>query len=274
MLYEFNETFFFFLRKLLTKENFAFVRFSDGELDILQNLYVELSADRVQRGSEYLSVPSYPVEDHKIFDPTQENHQKSRELLLEALQFCKKNYFKGLSCPCCVPHERVKQLWELHGDRDTEHIVWANQFVNSNYVYFLQHIYKVIKDRQDVILIGNESIDLPAVDLQVKEFFSVGYNCFVNDRNLIEQIKEYIVQHNINNHLFLFSAASLSEILIYELYKDFPHNTYIDIGTTLHKQLGLSISRDYLQAYWQREPHPDLHKRCVHPLMGLPGKGS
>jgi hypothetical protein len=265
ILKDFNDTFFLLCNKLKEKENFAFVRFSDGELDIIQNLYVELSENKVQRGQEVLGQAPYPEEDYKIFDPSK--HQKSRNLLLSSLQLKKKNYFKGLTCPCCVPTERVLSLLELYGTGDEEHMVWANQFVNSNYVYFLDYMQKEIIKRDNIVLVANEKVDIDKCDLNVKKHFKVGYNCFVNDLGLIDGIKEYIKNNNIKNHLFLFSAASLSEILIYELYKDFPENTYIDIGTTMHKSLGLNIARDYLQSYWSGNFHPDLHKKCLYPLV-------
>jgi len=62
--------------------------------------------------------------------------------------------------------------------------------------------------------------------------------------------------------VFLFSASSLSEVLIYELYKEFENNTYIDIGTTLHKHLNMELSRDYLKAYWNGGMHFDLLREC------------
>jgi len=263
---DFNETFFFFLEKLRKRENFAFVRYSDGELDIIQNLYVELSSTLVRRGDDELQSfqAPYPAEDHKIFNP--EHHQESRELLIKSLKFKKKNYFKGLTCPCCVPTNRVLELLQFYGEEDEEHMVWANQFVNSNYIYFIDYALKEIKKRDDIVLIANEKIDLSSSEIGVKKHFKVGYNCFVNNLHLIGDIKKYIKEKNIEDHLFLFSAASLSEVLIYELYKNFPNNTYIDVGTTLHKSFGLNIARDYLKAYWLGIPNPDLHKKCIHPL--------
>ena len=71
------------------------------------------------------------------------------------------------------------------------------------------------------------------------------------------------MKEEIINHVFLFSASSLSEVLIHELYKVNDKNTYIDVGTTLHPYMGLDIARDYLKAYHQNFPHPDLKNSCV-----------
>ena len=79
---------------------------------------------------------------------------------------------------------------------------------------------------------------------------------------MIEEISDYIEANNIEYHLFLLSAASLSEILIYKLFSKYPDNTYIDIGTTMHPILGLTVARDYLKAYWTGQSHPDMNKVC------------
>jgi hypothetical protein len=90
----------------------------------------------------------------------------------------------------------------------------------------------------------------------------VGKNCIVNNHHLIEDIKEYIDKENIEDHVFLFSASSLSEILIHKLHQHNKKNTYVDIGTTLHPYLGLDPARDYLRSYWSGTNHPDLYKEC------------
>ncbi len=263
----FYNSFYNLLYKLESGENFAFTRFSDGELDIMQNYYVRLSEDTVQRGEEKLAVHPYPAEDHKEFDP--DKHQESRQLLLEAYKHRQKNYYKGVSCPCCVPSHRVQEMIDLHGEGDDEHLIWANQLVNANYPRFVREMLPRFYNKK-IVLVGNETLQWPPSDpqisklfpLDVKQIFTVGYNCFANDLDKIKEISHYIETNNIEDHVFLFSAASLSEILIYKLFSKYPNNTYIDIGTTMHPILGLTVARDYLKAYWTGNQHPDMYKVC------------
>ena len=79
---------------------------------------------------------------------------------------------------------------------------------------------------------------------------------------MFDDISKWIEENNIEDHWFLFSASSLSEILIHRLFDKFDNNTYLDIGTTLHRHLNLDIARDYLKAYWNNMYHRDLHKIC------------
>ena len=78
-------------------------------------------------------------------------------------------------------------------------------------------------------------------------------------------MSEWISKNKIENHLFLFSAASLSNLLIYELYKKFPNNIYMDIGSTLNPMLKLDgwvASRGYLRGYWMNQPDPYFFQDC------------
>ena len=85
----------------------------------------------------------------------------------------------------------------------------------------------------------------------------------INDYDLIDVMKHYIGKNNIENHIFLFSAATLSNFLIYELYKEFDNNQYIDIGTALSPLLGLHGwrgTRVYLRCYWEGENNPIIRQ--------------
>ena len=77
--------------------------------------------------------------------------------------------------------------------------------------------------------------------------------------DLVEECKVWIQGNGIKDHIFLFSASSLSNILCYELYKDFDNNQYLDIGSSLGPFLkleGWRATRDYLNVFWSSPNNP------------------
>jgi len=145
---------------------------------------------------------------------------------------------------------------------DCVHTTWSNLFVNANYPLFIQYFLPLIEARE-IVLVAHASFSKTLSKLNIRRHFPIGYNAMINDLHLVEEISANIENYKIKGKMFLFSASSLSNILIYELFKKYPENTYLDIGTTMHKQLGLELARDYLTAYWNGHYHPDLHKVCV-----------
>lgn len=246
--------------KLKNGEPFAFTRFSDGEICVMQNKEVKLASDHVVMGDAKYSF-GYSSDDHKHFDP--EKHSFLKDKLIEAYKFKKKNYFVGGICQGCTCASKEFAPWmhNLYGTLD-ENLTSTNLLVNSNYSLFVKYFMPLLKDKK-IVFVCSENATLTDTHFNIVKDFRVGKNCIVNDHHLVDEIKKWISQENIIDHVFLFSASSLSEVLIYELYKEFDKNTYIDIGTTLHPFIGLSIERDYLKSYWNNIPHPDLFKSCV-----------
>ena len=88
----------------------------------------------------------------------------------------------------------------------------------------------------------------------------------VNDFDLPEKVSAWIEDKNIKDHLFLFSAATLSNFLCYDLFRKHDDNQYMDIGSSLGPLLqleGWKSSRVYLLAYWGNVDHPVLHEEDV-----------
>ena len=84
---------------LIRGENFAFSRFSDGEIYMLQKKEIVMSPNGALVGD--IKLPgNYPEDDWKHYDP--EEHEFYRKKLEEAIQYKADNYYKGLSCRCCI----------------------------------------------------------------------------------------------------------------------------------------------------------------------------
>ena len=242
---------------LKRRQPFAFNRFSDGELYILQNKQLTLDARQVRVG-DAISKPLYQAEDFKHFDPAV--HSFHRDRLVDAFRFQAKNYFKGLSCRCCVGKENFNWQLTFHGN-DDEHFTWANLLVNSNYPRFIHEMYPVF-NAYKTVMVCNENADVSMFPFVVKSF-RVGSNAMINDYGLIEMMKEWIAREDINGYLFLFSASAFSKLAIHQLYSYRASNTFIDIGTTLNAFMQMRIDRSYLRSFWLGDRHEDLSKTCI-----------
>jgi len=245
-------------KKLKRGENFAFSRYSDGEMLIMQNKHLKLDSEKTIVQGEKAGI-GYDKSDHKEFDP--EKHGWLREHLIEAYKHHQDGYYVGLSCPCCVGKEQNSWMKELRGS-DDEHLTWANLFLNSNYPLFLNHVLPLLKNRE-VFIVCNEAADIENLPFPTFMSATVGSNAMINDIDIIARLSAYIELEKYENVVFLFAAASLSNLAIYELYKVFPRNTYIDIGTTLNPHMKLPVARNYLKGYWLNSGNTEIHKECV-----------
>lgn len=254
------EDFFLLLNKLKNKEHFAFTRYSDGEVFVMQNKKVVLEADHVEVGDIRYNF-GYSADDYKQFLPERDSHVK--EGLFDSFVFEKENYFVGAGCAncTCAIGEFIPWLKE-HYQNGEEHWTTPNLFVNANYPLFVNHFVPEFKNHK-IVMVCSENATFDNLPFEVTKDFRVGKNCIVNDHHLIEEISDWVTENNVEEHVFLFSASSLSEILIHKLFKLSAKNSYIDIGTTLHKWLDLSLERDYLKAYWKGQPLGDIYKSCA-----------
>jgi hypothetical protein len=243
--------------KLENQEHFAFSRYSDGEMYILQNKELVLDNGLIQIGDEKQG-GVYQAPDFKHFDPKE--HSFYQKKLVESLQYKQPNYYKGISCSCCVGKEQFDWQVDLAGG-DDESLTWANLWVNGNYPIFITHILPIFYSR-DCVFVGHEDANLDRLPFFVKDF-RVGYNAMINDYGKIEEIAEWIRENNIENHVFLFSASSFTNLAVYQLFREFPNNTYIDIGTCLTPMMDMPTHRGYLQAFWGYRGGQDIQKICV-----------
>jgi len=244
---------------LKRNEHFSFTRFSDGELFLMQQKRLILAQNHVIVGDIHHNF-GYNKEDQKDYDP--EKHGYVGEAVLEAFKHKQHNYFVGLSCPCCVSKEDSQWMKDLR-DGDEEFTTWANLFVNANYPLFIKNFYPLLKHKKCVI-VCNENANIRHLDLDIIRDFRIGTNAIVNDFNLPDKIQAWIEEDKIEDHVFLLAATSISNLIAHKSFSKNPRNTFLDIGSTLNKHLGMGIARDYLKKFWHYG-YTDLrnYKYCI-----------
>lgn len=250
---------------LVGNEGFSFARFSDGERTVMFNKKLVIAENYfIQEdvfGDRKIPAPRpYLPEEHKEFDP--KKHSFYSKKLLEAYRFTKNNYLKGICGANEVEYGPCHDIMiKLHGGNH-ENLTFSNVLQNGNYSSFVEKMIPEFMNHQ-IILVANENCSVELLPFEIKKFFPIGKNCMINNYGLVDEIKKYIQKENICDHLFLFSAATLSNYLCYELYKDFDNNKYMDIGSTLGPLLGLDgwkNSRSYLLSYWHNIPSPYINQ--------------
>jgi hypothetical protein len=236
--------------KLISGENFAFLRFSDGEGFVLYDQYLELG----ERGYNLNGAQGYAYygkEEYKVFDP--EKHSFNRQKLIESLEYVAPNYYKGIPMKDSVAaFDGIFDEIVENAGGDSEYLTFANLWNNANYPRFIEEIVPIFSNKK-VVFVLNECANIDKLPFKVVKDFRIGSNCFIDNYDIIEVIKTYVNDNDIENHVFLFSAASLSNLLIHQLYEMNDSNTYIDIGSTLNPMMdmtGWTGTRTYLNQYW------------------------
>lgn len=113
--HDFQEDLSTLLAELDSGRPFAFNRFADGELAILEGR----------------DIPTADGWSSKVDD-------RFRERLLAALRYRDDDYYLGLSCPCCAPDDFQKLLALAGRTADDPQVTTSNVFVNGNYDTFLE----------------------------------------------------------------------------------------------------------------------------------------
>lgn len=225
----FKEDFYLLLNLLKSGKNFSFSKYADGEYAIMINRKITNC-------------------DNWTFDP--EIHQKYRNELLYSFRFNEKGYYVGISCPCCVPIEDVNWMRNNVGV-DSEHLTWANIFVNGNYTDFVTHFIPEFVNHE-VILVANENSTLNNLPFKISEYVKITGTAWFDNFDLIEKLSK----RNDVNKLYLFSAGPLGNMLAARMWQANKNNTYIDVGSTLNPWL-VGRNRGYLRG------SETLNKICI-----------
>jgi len=217
----------------------------------LLNLHIPFSVTRYGDGEMYVFEGRLGRNAVQEFQFDGQEHLQQE--LLESYEHKQDNYFVGVPCKCCVGEANFNKMKVLSKKEDKK-LTWANIFVNSNFTYFQDSIVPQFKNYKVNMVAPGSPENLP---FDVANFYEVGYNAWVNNAGVYDELVEYISSNKVEGELFLFCAGPFAKTLCYKLFKQFPRNTYLDLGSVFLRELGLKANRGYLNGA------DTLNKVCV-----------
>ena len=234
-------------------KNFCYVRFSDGEMEILRNQELIIGPNYVKSSAGTVNF-SYPVYDYKNFSP--ERDVMFRKRLLESACYTAPGYIKGI--PTAGNSAVVDRNLMIEWNNGVPwNLTFADLLINSNFKRFRRNFLPLFKEMRDVYVITNFRAKMQS-DLENWKLIPVPDNFISSYEADIERIKS-ILKEVPPNSLILSSASSLSNLLGFEIWKIRQDITFIDIGTSLHDVIGLGFGI--------REYHQLIGKVGLHELL-------
>jgi hypothetical protein len=225
---------------LLKSDPFTFVRFSDGEMEILRGSALKID-ERGVSWSKGQTTFKYPAYDHKRFDPIVD--LELTKDLRKSAYFIHPKYYKGVPRKHNRALRDTEMLLRMNGSTD-KNLTYADLFVNSNYKRFLSSTFSILRQIDDVAVIGNWRMK-PRDCNPLWKHLKVPDSAFDSYQDVIEDTLLKVGSLN-DSTVILSSASSLTNVLGHKLLTLGSNRTFIDIGTALHPFMGLG---DALREY-------------------------
>lgn len=224
-----------FINLLSSRMPFTFIRFSDGEVEVLRNRKLIISNQKtIFRGIS--SRNNFPKMDSKIFNPQLD--QKFRVDLLEASMYKTNNFYKGIRTFNFTDPEASNDrefLLRLNGGFDNQ-ITFSDLLINQNFLIFREKMLPLIFEKfKDIVVISNWRSKLKFSHhkhIKISDNFISKYELEL--KNVMDQLI------NIpQNSIVLSSASSLTNIVGYKLFLCRKDITFLDVGTSINDLLSL-----------------------------------
>lgn len=216
------------------REPFVFVRFSDGELEILRNHSLIINSEGVS-WSKGTSKHRYPDFDFKTFIP--EIHQNFRNDLMSSAMKKSEHFYKGI--PTRHNGSYVDRDWMIElNQNSTFNLTFSDLFLNSNFIKFRKQIVPKFQLFDYVYVLGNFRMNPGSISKQWK-LIEIPDNFILDYDNVRDEVLSQI-QNVEEGALILSSASSLSNVIGAEVVDVRPDLTFIDVGTSMHDLMGMT----------------------------------
>ena len=229
MIKHFVEDFYKFKNKILSKENFAYARYADGEVRLMLGIGVGKNTQAYNQDGWSCDEKMYLL----------------GKVLLDSIRHTESNYYYAITSP----NQNKNDYSYLYSRilQKEQNITFADLWINGNYSLFKDFIHKELNE--DVVLIASDDgLGRNLSPLRCKQYIPIPKDC-VNfyEQNYL-QIDQYLEElaSSHKNTLFFVSAGPLSEVIIHKLFCKNPNNRYIDVGSAIDEIIHGKITRPYM----------------------------
>lgn len=228
------------LTLLEARSPFSFIRFSDGEMEVIRNQAFSISGGTVvwRKGTVF---GGYPDHDEKTFEPDRD--AKLRLALVDSAKYRGQGFFKGVPVASQGAKEDQQLMIEYNGG-SSDNLTFADLLINSNYLRFLREMLPILVERDGLVFIGNHRANTRQISHEW-EHRPIGDNIFPEFDTVVPAVLELLKERPTGSTV-LCSASSVSNVMGHRLHQIRPDMTFIDVGTSLNPLLGLgSCTRQY-----------------------------
>lgn len=222
------------LKFLLENQHpFVYIRFSDGETEIIRNYYLEIREHKVIWSGGILN-HGYPAFDRKTFNPL--TNQEFRADLLKSTLANGLNYFKGIPASHNGAVRDRNLMMRLNGGLSSS-LTFSDLFLNGNFQAYRNKIVPLFDLFENVAVIGNYRMR-PDLYRNTWQHIKIPDDFFMTYPDVRQSVWESI-ERLPQGSLVLSSASSLSNVMGYFTFVNRPDIIFVDIGTSLHDLMGI-----------------------------------
>lgn len=240
----------------------TFVRFSDGELEVLRGNPLSILNGVVNWRLGTLDA-KYPEHDNKSFVPERDGALRA-DLTASAL-YRSEGYFKGVPTSSNKAVGDRDYMIQLNGG-DKDGLSFSDLFINENYLNFLNNILPIFLANVNVMFIGNFRADLSRLS-DMWTHLPVQDNAFPNYEVVLPRLLTKLSSAEMSS-VILSSASSLTNILGHKLHEIRPDISFIDVGTSLNPFVGLGEATRAYQTQLLPWNSRNISRKLKYQLFG------
>lgn len=240
----------------------TFVRFSDGELEILRNNPLSIT-DGVVRWRLGTIDGKYPPHDSKSFVPARDTLLRSD--LIESARYKSNGYFKGIPVSSNRATVDRDYMIDLNGG-DIQGLTFSDLFINENYLAFIDEVLPIFLNKQNVTFVGNFRSKISKLSKRWSHL-AIEDNVFPVYGDLLPRLLRKLTELD-GGAVVLSSASSISNTLGHQLHRARPDITFVDVGTSLNPFIGLGQATRAYQTQLLPWSPKNISRKLKYQLLG------